>query len=182
MICIGYDFVLCQENRISLGYTYPQSTGMVNYWNWSFGTGAISNAQNPTYTYADSGHYVVQLIVSNYHGCIDSTEHTIVIDPITTTYIPSAFTPGANGLNDVFMIKGIDVLQKEFDLIIFDRWGEKIFETKDLNVGWNGKWNNTGDFLEGGVYVYTVRHSLSYVLQVRDKRRWIGPSSLFLSR
>jgi gliding motility-associated-like protein len=132
------------------------STGVVNTWIWTFGTGDGSSLQNPSYTYADTGHYYVQLVVINNNGCTDTTNGMIVIDPITTCYIPSAFTPNGNGDNEVFKVYASDILKDDFTLSIYNRWGEKLFESNDYNIGWNGAKNNSGEVVELGVYVYKV--------------------------
>jgi len=133
-----------------------QSTGVINNWYWSFGTGAGSVIQNPTYTYADSGTYYVQLLVVNNNGCMDSTHTNIVIDPILTCYIPSGFTPDGNGNNDEFRVMGTDIQNSGFEMSIFDRWGERVFYSNNMEVGWNGAKHNVGAILEEGAYVYKI--------------------------
>lgn len=133
-----------------------QSTGVINNWFWTFGTGDGSTVQNPTYIYADSGSYYVQLVVVNNNGCVDTTHSIIVIDPILTAYIPNAFSPDGNGRNDEFRIMGTDIQTSGFEMSIFDRWGERVFYTGDLLQGWNGSKGNSGPTLEQGVYVYKV--------------------------
>ncbi len=136
---------------------HDHSTGVIDNWTWTFGNGAGSSIQNPTYTYADTGSYSVQLIVSNVHGCTDTAIHMIIIDPILTCYIPNAFSPfDENGTNDEFMINGTNILLEDFEMAIFDRWGERIFTTGDLHQGWNGRKGNIGEVCELGVYVYKI--------------------------
>ncbi len=136
---------------------HDHSTGVIDNWAWTFGTGAFSSLQNPSYTYADTGSYFVQLIVSNINGCVDTTAHTIVIDPILTCYIPNSFSPNdENGLNDEFMLKGTNILADGFEMSIFNRWGERIFYTNDFTKGWNGRKFNTGEVVDLGVYVYKI--------------------------
>ena len=74
-------------------------------------------------------------------------------------YVPNAFTPGNNdGLNDVFQIflppTGVDFTT--FDLKIYDRWGELIYRTNDVNKFWTGARNNSGDILKQDVYVWKI--------------------------
>ena len=75
--------------------------------------------------------------------------------PISTVYIPNAFTPiDADGLNDVFTIKGVNF--SEFEMFIFDRWGEKILHTTDPIAGWNGKYKDA--YCQIGVYIYQISY------------------------
>ena len=130
------------------------SSGNPVQWNWQFGNGDGSAIQNPVYSFSDTGTYNVMLTVTNQFGCTDRTEITIVIAPFFTLYVPSAFTPDGNGLNDVFLPQG-ETLRK-YELRIFNRWGEQIFESFKPTDGWNGKSRNTGKDLPPGVYVYRI--------------------------
>jgi gliding motility-associated-like protein len=130
------------------------SSGNPVQWNWDFGTGDGSALQNPVYSFPDTGTYTVILSITNQYGCIDLTEMNIVIAPFFTLYVPSAFTPDGNGLNDIFLPLG-ETLRK-YELRIFNRWGEQIFESFEPSVGWNGKSRNTGKDLSPGVYVYRI--------------------------
>ncbi|HTA81849.1 MAG TPA: PKD domain-containing protein, partial [Bacteroidia bacterium] len=127
-------------------------------WLWSFGDTAspanFSITQNTSHTYADTGTYTVTLRDVNAHGCIDSVTHYIVIDALFTLYIPSAFTPNADGLNDVFAPKG--TYFSSFDMYIFDRWGLPIYHSTDIDKGWNGSVNNTGKACLEDTYVYLI--------------------------
>ena len=132
------------------------STGVINTWIWTFGTGAGSSIPSPTYIYPDTGTYHVTLIVINNNGCTDTTHGIVVIDPIMTCYIPNAFTPDGNGDNDVFKIYGTFLESDGFGMTIFDRWGEMIFKTGDISEGWNGRRSNSGPIVKEDVYVYKV--------------------------
>ena len=137
---------------------HDHSTGVIDTWAWTFGNGgAGSTHQNPHYTYPDSGSYSVQLIVTNLLGpCADTAYHTIVIDPIMTCWFPNCFTPDGNGDNDEWRMAGTNIKTDGFEMLIFDRWGEKLFSSSDINVGWNGKRNNTGEASSQDVYVYKI--------------------------
>lgn len=135
------------------------STGQINTWNWAFGllgsTGS-STLSNPSFVFPDTGTYDVQLIVSNIYGCTDTTDGKVVIDPIVTFYSPNAFTPDGNGLNDLFMVQADGVDYKNFEILIFDRWGERVYKSSDIFEGWNGKINNSGPMLKQDAYVWKV--------------------------
>ncbi|MCW3084682.1 MAG: hypothetical protein JWP12_2048 [Bacteroidetes bacterium] len=132
------------------------STGQVDQWIWSFGNSTSSNQQNPTYMYADTGTYHVQLVVTNVHGCVDTANSSVVIDQIVVFYAPNAFTPNGNGNNDVFRVLGDGIDKGTFEMSIYNRWGELIFKTNDYNVGWNGAKGNSGALVEQDAYVWRV--------------------------
>ncbi len=127
---------------------------------WNFGdplnTGSsnISTLASPSHTYGDIGTYCVTLIASNAAGCADTTPLCIVIDPEFTFYIPNAFSPNGDGINDEFYGKGEYI--KEFEMLIYDRWGNMIFYADELNKHWDGKANQGGEIAQQDVYVYVV--------------------------
>jgi gliding motility-associated-like protein len=98
--------------------------------------------------------YTVTQYVTNVHGCVDTATTTIVIKPAFTLYVPNAFTPNFDGFNDVFKAEGIGV--KEFSMMIYDRWGNMIFHTKDISEGWDGKVEDghSGESSQMDVYVW----------------------------
>ncbi len=124
------------------------------YYHWQLGDGNYSDLQHVQHTYHDTGTYEVMMIVKNLFECTDTTTKIIKITPETNVYIPNAFTPNLNNLNEVFNIKGIGILEEGFTLEIFDRWGEKIYTTNNLLEGWNGY--NNGELCKMDVYVYKV--------------------------
>lgn len=81
---------------------------------------------------------------------ITSQSNYTDIYPNLSVYIPNAFTPNGDGLNDTFGVKGVDI--GKFELIIYNRWGEEIFSTNNPNVQWDGRYN--GKDSEQGVYAY----------------------------
>jgi gliding motility-associated-like protein len=130
------------------------STG-ATAWKWNFGDTATSYNANPlSHTYADTGTYIIRLITSTTYGCYDTAYQTVIIDPDFEFYIPNAFTPNGDGKNDTFTGKGIFI--KEYEMMIFDRWGNLIFYTDDLNKPWDGRANHGADMAQRDVYVYVV--------------------------
>ena len=72
--------------------------------------------------------------------------------------MPNAFTPNNDGLNDVFQPVGLFFGLEEYNLSIWNRWGESIFESDDVEYGWNGRIQNSGEHVPQGVYVYLVKY------------------------
>ncbi|MDI1353436.1 MAG: gliding motility-associated C-terminal domain-containing protein [bacterium] len=107
-------------------------------WNWYFNDnrGYKSKTENTSYLYANAGEYPVAFIVRNTWGCMDTVMKTIVVEPDFAIYVPNAFTPNEDDRNEVFM----PVIRnaKNYNIKIYDRWGEQIFESSDLLKGWDG--------------------------------------------
>ncbi len=128
--------------------------GIGYHW-WSFGDGSdsMSHVANPTHTYGDTGSYCATLIVMNNEGCMDTVTNCLVVEPQYNLYIPSAFTPNGDGLNETF--KPVGQYVKNFEMYIFDRWGIQLYHTTDINQGWNGTAN--GDSIsQEGIYIYKI--------------------------
>jgi gliding motility-associated-like protein len=121
-------------------------------WSYTFGDGTGSNLENPKHSYTDTGIFWIDQIVWNQWGCVDSTRGTVIINPDYAFYIPNAFTPGT-GLNYTFQGYGTGIIQYEMN--IFDRWGEEIFHTVDINNPWDGTYNGTN--VNQGIYVYEIK-------------------------
>lgn len=124
-------------------------------WEWDFGDfSAISDEQNPSHAFADTGFQVITLVTYNQFGCSDSVRDSVYIAPYTTLYVPSAFTPDRDRINDVFYAYGKDIFWLDFR--VFDRWGKQLFFTDDITVGWDGNDSKTGKEVKPGVYVYQI--------------------------
>ena len=130
---------------------HNHSQNAVSYF-WTFGNTQTSAEENPTVTFADSGTYTITLHAFNRLGCPDSTELLITVIKPESFYIPNAFTPDGDGINDVFRVFGKGF--PSFHFLIFDRWGTKLFEATDQNAGWDGTFR--GKPSPPGVYVYYV--------------------------
>ena len=128
-----------------------------DYWNWNFGDGtATSSVSIPApYTYLDTGTYIITLITSTQYNCIDTAYQTVIIEPDFLFYIPNAFTPDGDGINDTFIGKGVFI--KEFEMTIFDRWGNLIYKTDDIDKPWDGKANKGNEIAQTDEYIYLIQ-------------------------
>ncbi len=127
-----------------------------NFWNWNFGDADTSSVFNPSsHTYPDTGIYIITLITSTQYDCADTMYQTIVIEPDFLFYIPNAFTPNDDGVNDTFYGKGIFIT--DYEMSIFDRWGNLIFYSDDINKQWDGKANHGTEIAQEDVYIYSFK-------------------------
>ena len=136
----------------------------VNFWDWNFGDGSDpltwSLDTMPVFapfshTYPDTGTYTITLITSTPYNCADTAFQNVRIEPEFLFYIPNAFTPDDDGVNDSFTGKGIFI--KEFEMTIFDRWGNLIYKTYDIDKPWDGKANRGQEVAQSDVYIYVVK-------------------------
>jgi gliding motility-associated-like protein len=152
----------------------------VNYY-WDFGTPnadpSTSTAMNPTVDFpsTEPGTYQVCLIAESVEGCLDTICKYVIIDDEFLIYVPNAFTPDNDGVNDIFtpVLNGYDPF--DYQLQIFDRWGELIFESSHPTIGWDGTVKGNAKLGKSEVYVWKIN--------VRDnvegeKKEYVGHVTL----
>jgi len=122
-------------------------------WNWDLGDGTTTNIQNPEHEYQDTGFYLVTLAIENVYGCVDTTQKYVNIKPIYAIWIPNAFTPDGDFKNDFFFVDGYGI--KELNVMIFDRWGLKLYDEIGVDQSWDGTYK--GNLVQTDVYVYKIR-------------------------
>ena len=157
---------------------FTNSSIGATHWNWNFGDSLCSPSDNRStqyntnHVYSQIGRYWINLKVNNNAGCTDSTMRYIDVDPQFVIYIPNAFTPNDDGKNDVFIAKGEYI--NEFEMRIFDRWGNMIYFADSIDKPWNGKVNNSGELVQQDVYVYQIN-----IKDNKDrKHRYVGGVTL----
>jgi gliding motility-associated-like protein len=129
------------------------STNAVSY-AWNLGNGQTSTATNPATTYNNTGSYTVVLVATNASGCTDTATIIIDVTELSVLVIPNVFTPNGDGNNDYFKPVLAEGLSK-FKMSIYDRWGLKMSEVTNENIGWDGKAKNGSDAPDG-TYYYIV--------------------------
>jgi gliding motility-associated-like protein len=149
------------EGEATVFFT-DMSSGTSN-WYWDFGTeDGFSTEQHPEYTYLSTGIFSVWQYVENEWGCRDSSTIVVSIQPSVTFYIPNAFSPNGDGINDVFHPYGYNVETENYQMTIYDRWGNVIFISNSLNTPWDGtSFNSNGNIVQPGVYVYQIKVRLN---------------------
>ncbi|XOV68839.1 MAG: gliding motility-associated C-terminal domain-containing protein [Fluviicola sp.] len=136
-----------------------QSTGAVSY-SWDFGDGSPNSTQeNPIHTFPseEAGGYVVWLTAYSPLGCPDSTYRAITINEELIFYVPNTFTPDNDDYNQnwhVVFSSGYDPF--DFNLYVFNRWGEVIWESHDASVGWDATYGVDGRPVQDGTYTWKI--------------------------
>jgi gliding motility-associated-like protein len=80
----------------------------------------------------------------------------VIVNDITTIYVPNAFTPNENGINETWGPKGTNLNPDKFHIWVYNRWGELIWDTDNLNQTWNGTYHNQGEPVQQGVYAWKI--------------------------
>jgi gliding motility-associated-like protein len=138
---------------------YDKSVG-AKHWTWDFGDWHYSTVSSPVHIYQDTGTFRVRLMITDDQGCMDSVSHNALILDRITLFVPNAFTPNGDGVNDDFLAFGQNITG--FKMYIYDRWGEEVFQTTDLNKGWNGTYK--GQLARDGIYSWIILYQEDYRL------------------
>ena len=128
-----------------------------NQWFWDFGDNSFSDIQSPRHYYLLPGSYNVTQVVHNEYGCADTTNMEIRLNTSEILWAPNAISVNNDGINEVFNVYGMGWSSDNFDLRIFNRWGEEIYHTDEINKGWDGTDQNTGSKVHIGVYVWRLK-------------------------
>ena len=126
-------------------------------WNWNFGNGNIDSTATPIQSFLDAGYYQVNLKILDNMGCSASAVAMIDVQGIFTFYIPTAFSPNNDGINESFGPIGANFNNQQFLFSIFDRNGQKVYETTDSYEKWNGYFFNYGNVAcPNGIYIWRI--------------------------
>ena len=138
------------SNPLNVQFTNQSSD--TNYVAWYFGDGDVSSEVNPQHSYSKPGTYRVSLAVADSLGCSDSVTVDIELRMDYYVYIPTAFTPNGDIVNDRIKVEALGIEGLQWD--IFNRWGLKVFSTTDLAESWDGTYG--GQPVPEGVYSYKL--------------------------
>jgi gliding motility-associated-like protein len=144
-------------------YTSNRSFGATEF-SWDFGDGTTSTEREPVHTYRAEGEFEVELIARNSFNCADTARLAggVKVRNGGNLLVPNAFSPnlsgsigdggGSGGKNDVFLplLRGVT----NFEMLIFNRWGELLFQSTSPSVGWDGYYQ--GRLCQQDVYVYRI--------------------------
>ena len=149
---------------------HEEAGPMAVSYQWDFGGLGTSTDPDPSFTFPnDTGrYYPVELLVRNYLGCADSMVRMVNVDDAFLVHVPTAFSPDGDGINEVLRVVGNDIADAEFHFMVFNRWGEKIYDSTDRTAGWDGTWK--GKNVQNGVYVWMLRAQSRYTGVNTDMR------------
>jgi gliding motility-associated-like protein len=167
---IPAEFSLFTDTCSSITY-FRNSSPRANTYDWDFGDGTESSATNPFHIYHSTNGYAVTFITNMGTVCEERTTGVVKFEEREGEIIsiPNTFTPNNDGKNDRFHIFSYRPCEV-YSLNIFNRWGERVYESDDaLNVDWDGRYK--GNFIEEGVYVYYLEgrtvNKTGYILVIK---------------
>ena len=153
------------------------SVGAATY-SWDFGDGAFSSEDNPEHLYAENSNgQTITLVAVSSEGCIGTYQVSIEFEEGLIFYIPNTFTPDQDEHNQTFrpiFTSGFDPYN--YEMLIFNRWGEIIFETHDVTYGWDGTYSFTNSTCQDGVYSYKI----TFKNPVLDERKVVCGNLILL--
>jgi gliding motility-associated-like protein len=153
----SYDPPASELNIFNSEVRFSDSSERAGLWIWDFGDASSAAQQNPVHNYRDTGLFVVTQVVYHQNGCTDTAVQVLDIVPRFTYFLPNAFTPNNDGTNDIYMGAGHMQYIQDFEMAIYNRWGERIYENHSPYESWNGRKFNNGERCQAGVYVVVVR-------------------------
>ncbi len=142
--------VLDLPNALAEFHTENETFGPMASYFWDFGDGTTSTEPRPVHQYTEEGVYDVMLTITSAEGCKRTLTYYqyITVNKVVHIFVPSAFTPNGDGLNDYFEVT--TVLITKFHIDIFDRWGKLVYSSDDMAFKW---YDNT---LTENAYTYRI--------------------------
>ena len=141
---------------VNFNNTSSGATGLV----WNFGDGTFSNQQYPSHLFSGTtSGFTVTLIASTQMGCQDSISVLIPANLAVQFYVPNTFTPDGDKFNQTFVPTFSNGVSKEdYKMLIYNRWGEILFESLDPQIGWDGSYGPEGLDCQSGTYTYKISY------------------------
>ena len=125
---------------------------------------SCSNCPQPVFS-SSAGSYSYTLVITYNQECTVSDIVRVFVQSQHRVYVPNSFTPNNDGVNDVFYAYPVGA--KYFNIVIYDRWGEKVFESNDEGQGWDGRY--MGALMDPGIYVYMMNLTFNDNYTVHNK-------------
>ncbi|MBK8490315.1 MAG: gliding motility-associated C-terminal domain-containing protein [Saprospirales bacterium] len=154
----GFTYTPSRPSNIEPTVQFIDQSKEAVSWRWDFSGIGFSLLSDPVFTFPDTGLQVVTQIVTHASGCRDTAVQVIDVIPEVRYFLPNAFTPNGDGINDTYRGEGIMEGVQRFRFQVWNRYGELIFESDNPYEGWNGRKQNVGDPAPSGVYVVVVSY------------------------
>ena len=135
---------------------------------WSFGDGQTSYEDQPEHNFNQIGTYAIQLTVTDEGGCTDSYTSEVIAEEDYFMWTPTAFTPNGDGENDIYQPIFHNIIESSFQLFIYDRWGKLVYQSTDINGGWDGIRHDNGISAEISSYSFLARFN-TYRNKLQEK-------------
>ncbi len=129
-----------------------QSAGAID-WKYFISDQNYITTASFKHTFKDSGQFSIKQFLTTDKGCIDSLTQSVFVGFKYLPWIPNAFSPNNDGTNDAFAIAGTGIVLA--DMVIFNRWGEKLFQSDNEHKKWDGRYK--GEIVQNGVYYYAIK-------------------------
>jgi gliding motility-associated-like protein len=136
--------------------TSEPETELVEY-SWSFGNGQFSTDSQTEHDFNQIGNYAVQLTVTDGGGCTDSYMSEVIAVEDYFAWAPTAFTPNGDNVNDIFRPVFHEIIEESFEIYIYDRWGKLVYQSTDIDAGWDGIRQDNGIAAEKNAYSFVAR-------------------------
>jgi len=168
-------FITVHPNPVAFYHAAPQPTyipdteitftdyseGQVVSWEWVFNVPdplGTSVLQDPVFEFPHDveGVYPILLTVTDINNCVDTMLSVVQINEFFNVFVPNAFSPNGDGINDEFFVVGKDIDPSRFQLKIYNRWGELVFETDDMGKPWLGNHESGDYYVPDGAYDYVI--------------------------
>jgi gliding motility-associated-like protein len=138
------------------------SDGDITDYLWTFGDGSPnSTLENPIHYYPDqqAGSYEVTLTIVDTNGCVDTASYEFSLVELLNVYVPNSFTINGDNINEYFLpiFSNVDIM-KSYQMEIYNRWGQLVWETDIVSEGWNGRYKDNKD-VQLGVYNWKIRYT-----------------------
>lgn len=138
-------------------FHFTNSSQNATQYEWHFGDDDLTYVTNPTHSYDTYGDFTVTLNANNEYNCPDQAHLVVTVKPSFELFVPNAFTPDGDEYNNAFVAKGYGILETDFTMEIYNRWGELIFESHNMEIGWDGSYGSGTERVQDGTYTWVIR-------------------------
>jgi gliding motility-associated-like protein len=149
-------------------FHFTNTSQNASEYEWHFGDGDLTYVTSPTHSYDTYGQFTVTLNANNEYNCPDQEHLVVNVKPSFELFVPNAFTPDGDEFNNTFLASGYGILETDFTMEIYDRWGELIFESHNMQIGWDGSYAGT-ERVQDGTFTWVIRFKdLTHTLHERN--------------